>query len=373
MASALSNALTKRSKNPTTYKALVVLGLQDDILAATSSASSNESSDFVSRILQLIPKFRNRAGNIIWVQLDASKKITDVPRNKQDVAAFFGNLSSVQIVRSNPKDPKDLMKNFSKEAAEIFDSKVDILMESRDTARSSSNSLLATLREEIITELFLCGCITDASGYSMMYDAARQGCRLNIIEDCLGYRDKPSHDILLKYAREEMCAENITSTYIDADLNEPLEQKTTPSELQNTLAKFKLREQTTTINANQQESAQLIPAKKSKKAKSKTIVQTREQKRMKDAKEKQRVRNALLEISDVSDSPRNDPIAESSRTSDAAPAQPQSSSTKEDDLTFHKPTKITQNPDTSIPKPKSSTKADPNTSSIITQDEHASR
>lgn len=54
----------------------------------------------------------------------------------------------------------------------------------------SSTSLLHTLRSRLITELYICGCMTEASLHATVLDAARYGINIVLVHDCLGYRKR---------------------------------------------------------------------------------------------------------------------------------------------------------------------------------------
>jgi nicotinamidase-related amidase len=367
----LSKLLSKRTKNPTTYKALVVLGLQDDLISVASNGPSENPSSFVNRILKLVPKFRNRAGYIIWVRLDRLDNGEELPKDEADVTAFFASVGSAQNISGKSTE----LSEFTDKAKELIDP-VDIMMDTPYRTKSPSNSFLATLQAELITELFFCGCLVDSSGYAMMYDAARQGCGLNIIEDCLAYRENVGHETLLQYAKDEMCADGISSSEIDADLNEPLEQRTTPSELQTSLEGMTVQAPIVSSKDEQGEKTQPVAVKKSKKVKSKAKVQTREQQRIKEsneAKERQRVRNELL-ANPYTLSSTNDPIiAESSRARDATSAQPKPGTRNLNDSTSTVNAVIKGHTDISTSKLKVSENSKENQPKSTTDDQDASK
>lgn len=62
----------------------------------------------------------------------------------------------------------------------------------------SSTSLLLTLRTRLITELYICGAMTNLNVYATSMDAARYGIKITLVEDCLGYRQKERHDLAIK-------------------------------------------------------------------------------------------------------------------------------------------------------------------------------
>jgi nicotinamidase-related amidase/alkylated DNA repair dioxygenase AlkB len=80
----------------------------------------------------------------------------------------------------------------------------------------SSTSLLSTLRMKLITELYVCGAMTNLNVYATSMDAARYGIKITLVEDCLGYRQKARHDLALKRLVDIMDASVTTSDHVIA-------------------------------------------------------------------------------------------------------------------------------------------------------------
>lgn len=80
----------------------------------------------------------------------------------------------------------------------------------------SSTSLLSTLRMKLITELYVCGAMTNLNVYATSMDAARYGIKITLVEDCLGYRQKERHDLALKRLVDMMDASVTTSDQVIA-------------------------------------------------------------------------------------------------------------------------------------------------------------
>ncbi|TKA59252.1 hypothetical protein B0A49_12400 [Cryomyces minteri] len=78
----------------------------------------------------------------------------------------------------------------------------------------NTTSLLTMLRMKLITEVYICGCLTNMSVYATATDAARHGLTINILEDCLGYRQKARHEDAVKQMIELMGAYTLSSTQL---------------------------------------------------------------------------------------------------------------------------------------------------------------
>jgi nicotinamidase-related amidase/alkylated DNA repair dioxygenase AlkB len=82
----------------------------------------------------------------------------------------------------------------------------------------SSTSLLSTLRMKLITELYVCGAMTNLNVYATSMDAARYGIKIALVEDCLGYRQKDRHDLAIKRLVDITDARTTTSDQVIAEM-----------------------------------------------------------------------------------------------------------------------------------------------------------
>ena len=75
-------------------------------------------------------------------------------------------------------------------------------------------SLLTSLRMSLITELYICGGVTNASIYSTAADAVQHGMGVTVLEDCLGWRSREKHDEALRQMSDIMGVNQISSEEI---------------------------------------------------------------------------------------------------------------------------------------------------------------
>lgn len=83
--------------------------------------------------------------------------------------------------------------NFALAAARCIDRQKDLIFEKSWYSAFKDGRLVQTLRSKLITEIFLCGALTNISVFATAMDAARFGYNITIVEDCLGYRNKARH------------------------------------------------------------------------------------------------------------------------------------------------------------------------------------
>ncbi|KAH0538962.1 hypothetical protein FGG08_004477 [Glutinoglossum americanum] len=75
----------------------------------------------------------------------------------------------------------------------------------------NSTPLLPSLRGNLVTELFICGALSNISVYATALDAARHGYSITILRDCLGYRSEDRHREAMRQMTELMGAEVMSS------------------------------------------------------------------------------------------------------------------------------------------------------------------
>jgi nicotinamidase-related amidase len=285
---ALAQILGQGAKKPVTYNALVIIGAQDDLIQECSPGEKDEASDFFSKILPLVTKWRDRAGYVVWIRLTGPQKQNNLPKDVQGIQTFFGT-SGPPIKKS-----KDASA-YSERVKNLIDAKNDIQLDIPDGSRNITQGFLDFLQMQFIEGVYLCGCFTDAVAFRIMSDAGRTGCDISIIEDCIGYPEKESHDKMMQFLMQQLVAECITSKDINEDLDAPRELTTTTEELGENIASLLAN---ITPRSPKSPSATLPPPpKEGKRRKSNAAkVQTRESQRVKEkAQQRKRVQDLLLD------------------------------------------------------------------------------
>lgn len=257
-----------------TQRALLVIGLQNDFIQPDGRLSVDLSTGFLEHIKSLVPGFRERYNNIIWVQTlyevdreagsngmgdggtaagaessdDEEAEAPPAPavkapttsapsrsaRHKQRAMDLLKKVSTrrqsqslpVKVATSPVPVPKpEPTTQAPEEDYELFLQRTakrepaclpntpgaefpgwtkegrgprDVLLKTTHYSAFEGTSLLMMLRANLITEVFICGCITNVSILATVMDAARHGITINLVTDCLGYRKKSRHDEALK-------------------------------------------------------------------------------------------------------------------------------------------------------------------------------
>lgn len=80
------------------------------------------------------------------------------------------------------------------------------------------SSLLTYLRTMLVTQLYVCGSLSNISVYATVLDAVCHGLQVTIIEDCLGYNDESCHVEAMRQMADDMGADGIDCQELRDDL-----------------------------------------------------------------------------------------------------------------------------------------------------------
>ncbi|KFY30469.1 hypothetical protein V493_01884 [Pseudogymnoascus sp. VKM F-4281 (FW-2241)] len=111
-----------------------------------------------------------------------------------------------------------------------------------------SSLLLQTLRSQFVTEIFICGALTNMSVFATAMDAARYGYAITLVDDCLGYRNKARHDQALRSLDEATGCDMSTSSYVIEEIQKKPKQ---PSKSEKAASKRPVRQNPDSENINQ--------------------------------------------------------------------------------------------------------------------------
>ncbi len=102
--------------------------------------------------------------------------------------------------------------------AEIADELLSVVDESRDMiliknhySAFDQTSLLMSLRMNLVTDVYLCGCLTNVGVYATAADAVQHGLSVTVVEDCLGYRSEDKHEESMRQMADIMGVNGIDS------------------------------------------------------------------------------------------------------------------------------------------------------------------
>ena len=104
-----------------------------------------------------------------------------------------------------------------------IDTRYDTLLVKSHYSAFRATPLLMSLRMKLVTELFLCGSLSNVAVYSTALDAVRHGFSVTVIEDCVGFRSRPVHEESMRQMADMMGVNGVTSTELIDEIEEDLE------------------------------------------------------------------------------------------------------------------------------------------------------
>lgn len=93
----------------------------------------------------------------------------------------------------------------------IIDGKRDTMIVKQHYSAFDQTSLLMALRMGLVTQLYICGSLTNVGVYSTAADAVQHGFEVILVEDCLGYRSEEKHEEAMRQMADIMGANGIDS------------------------------------------------------------------------------------------------------------------------------------------------------------------
>lgn len=262
-----------------TRKALIAIDLQNDFISTGSLLNVSNPPDFVEKTTNVASHFRDSGDKVIWIRSifessrsvdvgsgDSEKVITDrelLPTHRGDKQIGRHRLRPSsrllerysRISEANGKEVQQIIglevddeevdsisetyltvepgqipqfvlptspgSNLSQIVGASVDVEKDLVFQKSHYSAFKDGRLVQILRAKFVTEIYICGALTNISVFATAMDAARHGYAITILEDCLGYRSKARHDEALRQLSEFTGCDIVNSP----DLIEDLQQK----------------------------------------------------------------------------------------------------------------------------------------------------
>ena len=125
---------------------------------------------------------------------------------------------STSVIDSRCCLPGSFGADFAEDIRTLLVDDVDSVIVKTYYSAFNSTELIPLLRAGLVTELFICGVISNISVYATALDAVRHGYSITLLEDCLGYRSEARHDEAVRLMREYMGADMVTSVELIKNL-----------------------------------------------------------------------------------------------------------------------------------------------------------
>ncbi|EFX03108.1 isochorismatase family protein [Grosmannia clavigera kw1407] len=206
-----------------TRKALLILDTQHEFLSDGGALAIKGSAAFLERTVAVARAFRKSgSGDVVWIR-------SQFESHRPAAEAHIMTSDKLQVLRNSrvppgpPTEDQDadpeaflsiggeevLQKEKEAQAEKLYPGSIgselvpdvvsaievhrDVVLAKSHYSAFQSSQLLVRLRTHFVTELFICGALTNISVYATALDAARHGLALTIIDDCCGYRSEIRH------------------------------------------------------------------------------------------------------------------------------------------------------------------------------------
>ncbi|OKL57891.1 hypothetical protein UA08_06800 [Talaromyces atroroseus] len=202
-----------------TRKALLLLDFQNEFVRPNGRLPVHNTFDILETIPGLVQSFR-RTGEVVWVrtQYEGPRSLIDPEYGGERIVISGGSLDTKNqkkgrqgrddnIDGSEEIDPEAFLSGpepaclpqtygvqFPAPILAAIDHEHDFVIEKSDYSALQSPGMVLSLRSRLVTELYICGSLSNVSVYATALDAAQQGFAITLIEDCMGYRSFARHE-----------------------------------------------------------------------------------------------------------------------------------------------------------------------------------
>lgn len=224
----------------TTRKALLVVDAQNDFLAEDGALPAKMPMNLSQRIGDLANNFRKNGGEIIWVQsqFESSRPlegeqimISDSPSVPTGSAPPRGRRSrATPPATEQPASPEAFLTagvkkgpncirpgSLGAEMHPIVKQAVgpkDHVLTKTFYSAFKSDALLGLLRVRFVTELFICGSLTNVGVMATAIDAASYGYTITIVDDCCGAQSMSRHRAALRQISNTTGCDTLSATVV---------------------------------------------------------------------------------------------------------------------------------------------------------------
>ncbi|KAJ4983907.1 isochorismatase family protein family [Stagonosporopsis vannaccii] len=184
--------------------ALVIAGLVD----GEENNSQAGDDDSIKDLPAPVPRAQSRSAKHKQRALDLFKRVSS--RRKalpiEEVKVIVEEDEELFLLKRVKKGaacvPDTEGAQFTKEIKDRIQTPRDALIKTTNYSAFLGTNLLLTLRARLITEIYVCGCLSNVSVLATVIDGARHGIKINVVQDALGFRKQARHDLALKRMEE---------------------------------------------------------------------------------------------------------------------------------------------------------------------------
>ncbi|KEF63003.1 uncharacterized protein A1O9_00978 [Exophiala aquamarina CBS 119918] len=245
-----------------TRKALLLLDFQNDFVDPDGRLPVQNVPSFISDLPSLVAEFRAK-GVIIWCGTEFKHTTSSISTTtgshaillrqslkdeelSEEIGEYLNNPDHTRSPTEDPLSPSskpDVVHDreaflaptmtptkyrccipgswgirYPETLATAIDQSQDLVLLKSNYSAFVDTSLLMQLRTMLITELYICGSLSNISVYATVLDAVCHGLQVTIIEDLLGFNDELCHVEAVRQMADDMGANGMDCQELRDDL-----------------------------------------------------------------------------------------------------------------------------------------------------------
>lgn len=194
--------------------------LEDDTADYDSEGARPESKDEAASAPKDFPYYHPTSRSKAMMMRASAKSRAEQRTANMDVFNDSDDIFEEHMSKPR-KGPQPRFYIGGTRGAEIADQLLSVVDESKDLfvtkhhySAFDQTSLLMSLRMRLVTDIYLCGCLTNVGVYATAADAVQHGLGVTVVEDCLGYRSEDKHEEAMRQMADIMGVNGIDSEEI---------------------------------------------------------------------------------------------------------------------------------------------------------------
>lgn len=200
-------------------KALLIIDLQQDFTSSDGPFKHThvKADHIISNLQNILPRFREENGLIIWIKSDYSKSDLETKHLPRPEGKEFQHVPMNDTFLSGTHKTFPLCipgqdgEKFTNEVYSILNNEKDQIICKNYYSAFTDTTLASVLKD--IHEVHVCGLTTNNCVKATVTDAFFYGHKVFVWTDCLGYRDKNKHEKALDDMEQWYATLTTSKTY----------------------------------------------------------------------------------------------------------------------------------------------------------------
>jgi nicotinamidase-related amidase len=200
-----------------TKRCLLLIDLQNEFLSPGGNFPINkESRGFLNKLPELSAAFRVSGQPIFWIRSEyGNPHLSGETTSRNDDTTWnrthSGNTPCCEKGSVGADFPDEVASLIAESGSDLAAD--NVVVTKAWYSAFQDTSLLTELKEREITDLYIGGLLTNVCVRATVLDARNLGFEVTLVEDCLGWRNRLSHDRaleqMLKYGAQTVVSNDL--------------------------------------------------------------------------------------------------------------------------------------------------------------------